>query len=57
MEVTHAKLHDYCIRPMDENGLGLGEVLDFIGVKYTNDENCEIIEFPSKTGKFEKSAS
>ncbi len=38
MELTHPKLHDYCIRSTEENGLGLGEVLDFIGVKYTNNE-------------------
>ena len=29
MKVSHPKLYNYCI-----NGLGLGEVLDFIGVKY-----------------------
>ncbi len=32
MKITHPKQYDYCIR--EENGLGLGKVLDFIGVKY-----------------------
>jgi 3'-phosphoadenosine 5'-phosphosulfate sulfotransferase (PAPS reductase)/FAD synthetase len=32
MKITHPKLYDYCIR--EENGLGLGKVLDYIGVKY-----------------------
>jgi len=32
MKETHPKLYDYCIR--EENGLGLGKVLDFINVKY-----------------------
>lgn len=34
MQITHPKLYDYCIRPKEDNGLGLGEVLDYIGVKY-----------------------
>lgn len=32
MKRTHPKIYDYCIR--EENGLGLGKVLDYIGVKY-----------------------
>jgi len=32
MKKTHPKLYDFCIR--EENGLGLGKVLDFINVKY-----------------------
>lgn len=32
MKITHPKQYDYCIR--EENGLGLGKVLDFLGVKY-----------------------
>ncbi len=31
MKLSHPKQYDYCIR---ESGLGLGKVLDFIGVKY-----------------------
>ena len=29
LKVTHPKLHNYCI-----NKLGMGEVLDYINVKY-----------------------
>jgi len=61
MEITHPKQYDYCIKSVEDHGLGLGEFLDYIGVKYTNneiqDENCEIISFPSKPDEFEKSAS
>jgi 3'-phosphoadenosine 5'-phosphosulfate sulfotransferase (PAPS reductase)/FAD synthetase len=32
MKKTHPKIYDYCIR--DDNGLGLGKILDFIGVAY-----------------------
>jgi 3'-phosphoadenosine 5'-phosphosulfate sulfotransferase (PAPS reductase)/FAD synthetase len=35
MQVTHPKLYDYCMRPVEKNGLGLGEVLKFIGAKFT----------------------
>lgn len=34
MKVTHPKQYDYCIRPIEENGLGIGQVLDYIGVPY-----------------------
>lgn len=34
MKITHPKQYNYCIRPIEENGLGLGKVLDYIGVKY-----------------------
>lgn len=32
MKETHPKQYEYCIR--EENGLGIGKVLDFINVKY-----------------------
>ena len=32
MKETHPQQYDYCIR--EENGLGIGKVLDYIGVKY-----------------------
>jgi len=32
LKETHPKMYDYCIR--EENGLGMGKVLDYIGVKY-----------------------
>lgn len=31
---THPKQYDYCMRPVDEKGLGLADVLDFIGVEH-----------------------
>lgn len=34
MKITHPKQHDYCIRPVEENGLGIGKVLDYIKVPY-----------------------
>lgn len=34
MKETHPKIYDYCMKPVDDGGLGLAEVLDFIGVKY-----------------------
>lgn len=34
MKVTHPKQYSYCIRPVEDHGLGIGEVLDYIGVDY-----------------------
>lgn len=34
LKVTHPKLWSYCMKPWDEGGLGMKEVLDYIGVKY-----------------------
>jgi hypothetical protein len=34
MKESHPKQYDYCIRPVENNGLGLGHVLDCIGVMY-----------------------
>jgi 3'-phosphoadenosine 5'-phosphosulfate sulfotransferase (PAPS reductase)/FAD synthetase len=31
---THPKLYEYCMKPASERGLGLAEVLDYIGVDY-----------------------
>ena len=33
LKQTHPKLWDYCMKPWDEGGLGMKEVLDYIGVK------------------------
>jgi 3'-phosphoadenosine 5'-phosphosulfate sulfotransferase (PAPS reductase)/FAD synthetase len=33
LKVTHPKLWNYCMKPWDEGGLGMKEVLEFIGVK------------------------
>ena len=34
MKETHPKQYDYCMRPVEEKGLGLAKVLDYIGVDY-----------------------
>jgi len=34
MAKTHPKLYEYCMKPASEGGLGLAEVLDYIGVDY-----------------------
>ena len=33
LKKTHPKLHEYCMKPWSEGGLGMREVLEFIGVK------------------------
>ena len=34
LKETHPKLYEYCMKPWDKGGLGMKEVLDYIGVKY-----------------------
>ena len=34
LAVTHPKLYEYCMKPASEGGLGLAEVLDYVGVDY-----------------------
>lgn len=34
MKQTYPKQYDFCIRPLEEKGLGLGEVMNYIGVNY-----------------------
>lgn len=34
MKETHPQIYSYCMKPMDEGGLGLDEVLNFIDVKH-----------------------
>lgn len=34
MRLSHPKQYDYCIRPVENGGLGIGGVLDYIGVTY-----------------------
>ena len=34
MKQTHPKIYDYCMKPIEEGGLGMKEVLDYIGVEY-----------------------
>lgn len=34
MKATHPKQYEYCMKPVEDGGLGLAKVLDYIGVKY-----------------------
>ena len=34
MKETHPRQYDYCMRPLDQKGLGLKDVLEYIGVPY-----------------------
>ena len=34
MKETHPRQYEYCMKPVEEKGLGLREVLDYIGVPY-----------------------
>ena len=34
LKETHPQLWEYCLKPFDEGGIGLKQVLDFINVKY-----------------------
>ena len=36
LRLTHPKLFEYCMKPWDEGGLGMKEVLDYIGIEYSN---------------------
>ena len=36
LRITHPKLFEYCMKPWDEGGLGMKEVLDYIGIEYSN---------------------
>lgn len=40
---THPKIYDYCMKPTDEGGLGIAEVLDFIGVPYKNNKQTNAL--------------
>lgn len=57
MAFTHPKQYDYCIRPVEENGLGLGEVLDYIGVDYKAEQTITAKDtgtlYITPTGDFE----
>lgn len=33
---THPKLFEYCMKPWDEGGLGMKEVLNYCGIEYSN---------------------
>ena len=34
MKETHPKIYDYCMRPVEENGLGLDKILTFLNIKH-----------------------
>jgi 3'-phosphoadenosine 5'-phosphosulfate sulfotransferase (PAPS reductase)/FAD synthetase len=34
MKETHPKQYEYCMKPVESGGLGMDEVLDFIGVDH-----------------------
>jgi len=34
MKITHPKIYEYCMKPIEEGGLGLSKVLNYIGVNY-----------------------
>lgn len=38
MAVTHPTQYEWMLKPWDEGGLGLKNVLDFLGVKYERKE-------------------
>lgn len=33
LKQTHPKIWEYCMKPWDEGGLGMKEVLDYVNVK------------------------
>ena len=38
MQTTHPKQHEYCIKDIEQGGLGLAKVLDYINVSHENDK-------------------
>jgi 3'-phosphoadenosine 5'-phosphosulfate sulfotransferase (PAPS reductase)/FAD synthetase len=34
LKQTHPKLHEYCMKSIEDGGLGMKDVLDYISVKY-----------------------
>jgi len=45
MEKTHPKLYQYCMKGIDQGGLGLREPLEYIGVPYTNGGQIELLDY------------
>ena len=50
MAVTHPKQYYYCMRPWDEGGLGLAEVLDYINAPYKVYGNGIVSEYRTVNG-------
>lgn len=34
MKETHPKQYEYCLKPVEQGGLGMAEVLDYMGIEY-----------------------
>ena len=41
LEKTHSKLWAYCMKHREDGGLGLKEVLDYMGIPYKNNDGTE----------------
>ncbi len=52
LKVTHPKQWEYCMRSLDEGGLGMREVCDFLGVPSGCDQ-LNLLEFAEKSEKLE----
>lgn len=44
LKATHPKLWAYCMKPMDQGGLGMRDVLEYIGIP-TGCEQCNLLDF------------
>ena len=42
LKQTHPQLHEYCMKPVDQGGLGIAEVLDYMGIPYDVQEDQQI---------------
>ena len=42
LKQTHPQLHEYCMKPVDQGGLGIAEVLDYMGIPYDVKEDQQI---------------
>ena len=47
LKATHPKLWSYCMKPTDQGGLGMKEVLDYMGIP-TGCEQCNLLDFVEK---------
>ncbi len=53
LKATHPKLWEYCMRPLDEGGLGMREVCDFLGIPSGCDQ-LNLLEFAVRKEQEEK---
>ena len=42
MKKTHPQIYEYCMKPVDQGGLGIAEVLDYMGTPYDVQEDQQI---------------